>query len=218
MDPVGADQHVTGAIRPSGEACDHAIGTLIEADQPVADVDRPCANPLLGSLIEQALQLAAMNRELRPGIACIQDSRLGPDVLAEAVAIDQLLGPDPGRIQAAQQPQLRELFDRMRQKVDANAEFADSLCLLENLDLDALFVQAKRRAEATDAATDHERLHRHLLPSAGPWSGFGVCGRMGDACVRPDRLVRRGRAGVPWGAADKEKQRLSGRIAPPLWA
>ena len=106
MDPVGADQDVAGAIGRSGEVRDHAIGILIEADQPMADVDRRFADPLRGGLIEQALQLAAMDRELRPGIARIQATRLGPDALAEPVAVDQLLGSDAGHVQAFQQTQL----------------------------------------------------------------------------------------------------------------
>src|SRR5918994_7343909 len=106
----------------------------------MADVERLSANSLLGGLIQQALQLAAVDRELRPGIACLQATRLGPDALSEAVAIDQLFGPDTGRVQAFQQPQFRELLDRMGQEVDAHAELAEAVSLLENLDLDALLV------------------------------------------------------------------------------
>jgi hypothetical protein len=91
MDPVGADQDVAGAIGRSGKMRDYAIRTLIEAEQPMTDVDRRFANPLRGGLIEQALQLAAMDRELRPGVARVQATGLGPDALAEAVAVDQLL-------------------------------------------------------------------------------------------------------------------------------
>ena len=58
----------------------------------------------------------------------------------------------------------------MGQKVDAHAELANPVCLLENLDLDALLVQAERRAEAADAATDDERLHR-ILPCMRPAAG-----------------------------------------------
>ena len=61
----------------------------------------------------------------------------------------------------------------MRHEVEAHAELADALCLLENLDFDALFVQAKRRAEAADAATDHERLHRTSLHPARRKSAVG---------------------------------------------
>jgi hypothetical protein len=60
------------------------------------------------------------------------------------------------------------------QKVDAHAELPNPVCLLENLDLDALLVQAERRAEAAYAATDHERLHRPLLRSV---AGFRMLGR-----------------------------------------
>ena len=204
MDAVGADQDVALRSGRSGEVRDHAIGILIEADQPMADVHRRFAHPLDGRLIEQPLQLAAMDRELRPGVARVQAARLGPDALAEAVAVDQLAGPDAGRVQAFQQPQLGKLLDRVGQKVDAHAELANPVGLLENLDLDALLEQAERRAEAADAATDHERLHRSSraawadrrstsIGAAARWGKPRAVARPIDAPAAAWSLWRRGR-------------------------
>src|SRR5918996_1285191 len=96
------------------------------------------ADPLDGRLVKEALQLAAMDRELRPGVARVQATRLGPDALAEPVAVDELLGPDAGHVQAFQQTQLGKLLDGVGQEVDADAELANAVGLLEDLDLDAL--------------------------------------------------------------------------------
>src|SRR3954470_13554583 len=61
----------------------------------------------------------------------------------------------------------------MRQGVDADAEFADRVGLLEQFAVDAPRAQHQRRGEPSDAAADDDRLHhanpyaKWLMPPAG---------------------------------------------------
>ena len=106
-----------------------------------------------------------MDRELRHVVAGIEAARLAPDFLAVAVEIIQLVGADRGRIEPVQQPEAGEFADRMRQRVDADAEFADGVGLLEQFAVDAARAQHQRGGEAADAASDDDRLHPLKLHS-----------------------------------------------------
>src|SRR5262249_26115282 len=82
-----------------------------------------------------------------------------PDLLAEAVGVDELVGADGDLVEARQQAELGQLLDGMRQRVDANAELADRVRLLENLTVDASRVQHQGCSQATDSAANNDRLH-----------------------------------------------------------
>ena len=113
---------------------------------------RCVAEPLLDGAVEQALQPATVDRELRPGIARLEPARLCPDPLPELIAVDQLPGSYAGGVELFEQAEFGQLLDRMRQQVDADAELADLGRLLEELDLDLPLGQAERRCQAADAA------------------------------------------------------------------
>src|SRR5260370_29356461 len=65
---------------------------LLEALDAPAEFDAARTQPLLGRAIQDHLQLAAMDRELRPRQAGMPAARVGPDRLAVAVCVDQLAG------------------------------------------------------------------------------------------------------------------------------
>ena len=69
------------------------------------------------------------------------------------------MGADRDRVEPLQQPQLRQLLDGMRQGVDADAELADAIGLLEQLAIDAAGMQHQRRGEPPDTAADDDDLH-----------------------------------------------------------
>ena len=96
-------------------------------------MDCVCAEPLLDGAVNHALQPAAMNRELRHVVAGIEPTRLAPDFLAMAIEVIQLVGANRDGVERIEQAEARELADRMRQRVDADAEFADRVGLLEQL-------------------------------------------------------------------------------------
>ena len=86
---------------------------------------RVSAEPLDDRVADHALQPAAVDRELRHLVAGVEAARLAPDLLAEAVEIEQLVGADGGGVEPLEQAEAAELGDRVRQHVDADAELAD---------------------------------------------------------------------------------------------
>src|SRR6185436_14497978 len=160
----GADQYVAfggAAVRavaveePGGDAA----FVLGEAAEPVAGVQAAFAEPRAHRLMDHALEPAAMHGELRHVIAGVDAARLAPDLLAEAVGVDQLVGADRDGVEPLQQAELLQLLDRVRQRVDADAKLADALGLLEQLAVDAAGVQHQGRGEPADASADDNDLH-----------------------------------------------------------
>src|ERR1043166_6807248 len=142
VDAVGADQHVAARGRPVRAAAVEEISrdarlVLTERAETVAGADAPFAQPRARRLIDHPLQPAAVNRELRHLVAGVEPARLAPDLLAEAVGVEQLVGADAHRVEPLEQAELRELLDGVRQRVDADAEFAHRLRLLVDLAVDA---------------------------------------------------------------------------------
>src|SRR5205814_1137824 len=110
MDTVGADQDIalrgldmrTAAIE---EMRNHAALVLGKGAEAATGVDVVLAEPLLDGAMDDALQTAAMDRELRYVVAGAEAARLAPDLLAVAVEIIQFIGTNSDRIELVQQPE-----------------------------------------------------------------------------------------------------------------
>src|SRR4029079_10378653 len=122
-------------------------------------VDGLLAQPFLDGAMDHALQASAMDRELRHVVTGIEAARLAPDFLAVTVEIIQLVGTNSGSVEPVQQAKAGQFADRMRQGVDADAEFANGIGLFEQFAVDAARPQHQRGGEAPDAASDDDRLH-----------------------------------------------------------
>src|SRR5882672_9469016 len=113
-----------------------------------------------------------MNRELRNVMAGIDATGFAPDFLAVAIEIVKHIGADRDVVQPLQQAEAGEFTNRMRQRINADAEFADRVRLLEQLTADAAGTQHQRGGKAPDTASDDNRLHRptprNTLPPAPP--------------------------------------------------
>src|SRR3954447_6947116 len=97
MNAVGADQHVAtrgAAVRAVAveEIGGDAALVLGECAEPMTGVQTAFAKPRTHRLVDHTLETAAMNRELRNVVARVDASRLAPDLLAEAVGVDKLMG------------------------------------------------------------------------------------------------------------------------------
>src|ERR1700730_10009520 len=101
-----------------------------------------------------------MDRELRHVVTGIDAAGFLPDFLAVAIEIIQHVGADRGFVEFLQQAEAGEFADRMRQRVDADAEFADGVGLLEQFARDAAGPQHQRGGKPPDTAPDDNRLHR----------------------------------------------------------
>jgi len=78
-----------------------------------------------------------MDRELWDVVAGIDSARLAPNFLAQPVGVEQLVSSDGDRVEAIEQAELGEFLDRVRQGVDAHAELAHCVRLLEDFAVDA---------------------------------------------------------------------------------
>src|SRR6202162_3540356 len=93
-------------------------------------------------------------------MAGIDAAGFAPDFLAMAIEVIKLVGADRDVVELLQQAEAGEFADRMRQRIDADAEFADGVRLLEQFAADAAGPQHQRRGQAADTAADDNRLHR----------------------------------------------------------
>ena len=82
---------------------------LRERAEPAAGVDGLSAQPLDHGLMNDALQPAAMDRELRHVMAGIEPALFVPDLLAVAGQIEQLVGADRDLIEPVQQADRRRV-------------------------------------------------------------------------------------------------------------
>ena len=96
--------------------CLHRAGFDVEVFEAVSEL-KP-----LGGAIEDHLQLAAMDRELRPRQAGMAAARIGPDRLAMPVGVAQLARLDGGGGQRRLQAEARQDTHGARLDVDADAE------------------------------------------------------------------------------------------------
>src|SRR5262249_12867167 len=165
MNAVGADQHVAARSRPMRamaveEIGAHAAFVLAKMSQAMAGVDARLAEPGAHRLVDDRLQPAAMDGELRHLVARIGAAQLAPDLLPEAVGVEQLVGSDSHGVEAIEQPQLLQFLDRMRQRVDSDAELTNGVRLLVDLAVDPAGMQHERGGQAADAAADNDDLHR----------------------------------------------------------
>src|SRR5579871_756303 len=191
MDAIGADQDIAAhgldvVPRSIEEMRGDAAFVLRERAETVAGMDEFLAEALFDRVMDHALQPAAMDRELRHVVAGVDAADVAPDLLAVAVEVIKHVGADRDVVELLQQAELGEFTDRMRQRVDADAEFADGIGLFEQLAADAAGAQHQGRGQAADTAADDNRLHRLLLhtvrdkrylPSHGAlFGGKRLCG------------------------------------------
>src|SRR6202166_3887773 len=90
----------------------------------------------------------------------IDAAGFAPDFLAVAIEVIKLVGADRDVIELLQQAEAGKFANRMRQGIDADAEFADGVRLLEQFASNAAGAQHQRSGKASDTAPDDNRLHR----------------------------------------------------------
>ena len=114
---------------------------------------------------EHALQVAAVDRELRRLVAGPAAGGLGVDELAEAIEERRLARRHRDPLQRFEHAESMELGGGMRQDVDADAERPDLSRLLVDAAGDAGAVQAEGERQPADAGAedgDPLRFHRCL--------------------------------------------------------
>src|SRR5688572_29443708 len=130
----------------------------------MADLDPVGAQALEGCPVQHALELAAMDTDLRHVVAGVEAAGLVPDRLAAMGHVQQTSGANADPVELGQQAERRQLLDGVRQHVDANAELPHLCCLLEDLSLDADLVECKGGGQAADASSRDQYLHGMSVP------------------------------------------------------
>jgi hypothetical protein len=136
-------------------AADHAVG----------------AQPLAHRIQQHRVQVAAMDRVLRPVVARGGARRFAEHQLAVGVEEHRLLRAHPDGVERGQQAQLAELARRMRQQVDAHAQGLQFGHRFVDAAGDAGLVQAQRQGEAADPGAQHDDLGRCLAHVSGLFTG-----------------------------------------------
>jgi hypothetical protein len=162
MDAVGTDErstlHFQRRTVAALETRSHRIALLLERLERGVGHDALAAQPLDRGLIEQHLQIAAVNRVLRHCVTGRDAARLTPDQLAEFVVVLELAGLDCGCGQFRRKAELMNDPRRMRQEIDADAERLQLRHLFEHTRLDAARMQTQCSSQAADAAAhDQDR-------------------------------------------------------------
>ncbi|MCY1226542.1 hypothetical protein D9M72_387770 [compost metagenome] len=122
-------------------------------------VDRIRTQPLGHGAMQQHLELAAMDRELRPVVARRQPARFMPDALAQLVVVGERRGLDRDPGQRVAQAELGQDAYRVRQQVDAHAEGAQRFAGFPDFGVDAVAVAQQCQRQPADAAAGDCDLH-----------------------------------------------------------
>src|SRR5262249_26964303 len=133
---------------------------LAKMSQAMAGVDARLAEPRAHRLVDDRLQPAAMDGELRHLVAGVGAAQLAPDLLTEAVGVKQLVGSDPHRVETIEQPELAQFLDRVGELFEPAAEPRKGTRRLGELAAEAAGMQNERGGQTADAAADNDDLHR----------------------------------------------------------
>src|SRR3954451_24135603 len=108
-----------------------------------------------------------MNGVLRPPISGIETAWLGPNQLPRRVVVSQFPGKQARPREFPVEAQFTQLADRMRGKIDPNANIANFTCRLDqNNVVITCRMQAQRRGQAADARPYDCDPHRTSLCQA----------------------------------------------------
>src|SRR5215467_824390 len=170
MDAVAPNEHVArhrgaGTVADALEAGpDRALARGHGLEQ-VTRMDRLAPKPFNGGIAQHALQATPVDRQLRYLVACLEPARFAPDLLAEAVGIDQLARAHTDGVEALEQAELAQLGNGVRQHIDADTQLADTLGGLEDLAWNSTCLQHQGKRKPADASADDDDVHRLTSPT-----------------------------------------------------
>ncbi len=131
-----------------------AVLVLLDRGRFAIGDDRVRAQPLLDRVVEDEMQLAAMDADFRERIAGELAALLPVNELAEAVVEAALAVLDAGLEQRVAEAERAELAHGMRQQRDADAQFLDLGRALVDAAGDAALRQIERERQPADTAAD----------------------------------------------------------------
>ncbi len=171
MDAVGRDEDIAAhrEPRPAGAAVGEMGGdaalVLHEAGERKARSHRSGAESLQHRIVQHPLQATAVDRELRHRVAGVDAARLAPHLLALAVEVDEFARAHAHPVERGEEADLGKLADRVRQRVDADADLAHLRRLLVEASADAAPLQHEGGGEPPNPRADDDDPHL-ALPGA----------------------------------------------------
>ncbi len=166
MDAVATDDRRprnTHRLAAAIEHGDRPLLALLDADAAMPGDDTVGARFADECLVDDLLQVAAVDLELRPRIAGVGSHRLLVDELAEAVEEARFLRRHADRGQRLLQPQLAELPAGVRQDADADADRPDLGGALIDPHGEAPAVQHEGERQPANSSADDDDVHALTL-------------------------------------------------------
>jgi len=161
MDAVAADGHGPSHILHGGRIgeVNGDAARILRHARAAAVADHAVGAQASERLFEQhSLQIAAVDRELRPVVARMLARGFLKDQLAVFGEEDRLLRAHTHRVELRQQAEFGQLAHRMRQQVHAHAQGLEFGHGLVDATRNAGLVQAQREGQATDAGAQDDDL------------------------------------------------------------
>jgi hypothetical protein len=164
VEPVGADKRVAAQLpqrpaRPVAHPDGDPGGGFGERDERGSRAHRAGPEPVPHRGEQDHLQLAPVNRVLRPAVADVPAARETPDPVAVPVEVHHLRGGDAGRLELGAEAEFGQLAHRVRHQVDPHAERSQRGCRVDHDRLDPGGVQRERRREPADTRPRDDDAH-----------------------------------------------------------
>ena len=156
MNTVTGNRHRAARGAAIGKARRHALIILIDAFATLVQQNAVLSQSLPHGVDQYLMQVAAMDRQLRPVIAGGTAAWLLADELTEAVVVGHLLGGDCHILQQLAETEFGQLAHGMWLQIDADTEPAQIGCRLKHPARQAEFMQAERQHQAGDATAEDE--------------------------------------------------------------
>lgn len=141
----------------------HASLVLGDPRASVVGVDPIGAKALQSGLIQNPVQLSAMNANFGQWIAGMATARFPVDVLAEAVEKHALQIFYAHRLELGLHTERREFTHGMGQQRDAHAQLLDLRDAFVHIARHATLVHGQGKSQASDTAADHHHTGLPLL-------------------------------------------------------
>jgi len=159
----------------------HRVRALLERGERGARAD-DVAEAGGHGLVQHHLQVAAVDRVLRPVVTERPPARLAPDAAPVPVEVHHLAGRDGGRRERVAEAELGQLAHGVRHQVDPHAERPERGRGVDHDRLDPGGVQRERRREPADTRPRDDHLHPSMIPYGGkphPQEGCWLCSPTG---------------------------------------
>jgi len=167
MNTVGTDQQVSLGGCTIVKTRRHPFSTLLQADQPVADMQPPRRY----GVGKQVNQVSAVEVIVGRAEVCLDLGTEWRPLQGSAIIPAPLMhreGSNADSVHRRPQPEAMQQSGRIGADLDAGTDFSDARRLLIDMDVEPDPKKLQRGGEPADAATDHCDFETHAGPRRNP--------------------------------------------------